>query len=87
MTRRLTARAGLRFNTIGDRGWGPAVSAGVSYAVFGAILVDGQITGGSDNAFRGLGVSWTVHLLGRRLGRYLGNIFPVILPSKFIASA
>ena len=55
--RQLTARAGLRFNTIGDRGWGPAVSAGVSYAVFGAILVDGQITGGSDNAFSGWGLA------------------------------
>jgi hypothetical protein len=57
LTRQLTARAGVRFNTIGDRGRSPAVSAGVSYAVFGAMLVDGQITGGSDNAFRGWGLA------------------------------
>ena len=57
LTRQLTARAGVRFNTIGDRGRSPAVSAGISYAVFGAMLVDGQITAGSDNAFRGWGLA------------------------------
>ena len=35
----------------------PAVSVGGSYAVFGPILVDGQITGGSDNAFSGWGLA------------------------------
>ena len=55
--RQLTARAGLRFNTIGDRGRTAAYSAGLSYAVFGAVLVDGQITAGPDNAFRGWGLA------------------------------
>lgn len=55
--RQLTARAGFRFNTIGDRGWTPAFSAGVSYTVFGAMIVDGQYTAGSDNAFRGWGLA------------------------------
>ena len=57
VTRQLTARAGVRFNTIGDRGRSPAVSAGASYVVTGAMLVDGQITGGSGNAFRGWGLA------------------------------
>ena len=55
--RQLALRAGLRFNTIGDHDWEPAVSAGVSYAAFGAVLIDAQITGGSDNAFRGWGLA------------------------------
>ena len=55
--RQLTARAGLRFNTIGDHDWTPAYSAGVSYALFGAMLIDGQITTGSDNVFRGWGLA------------------------------
>jgi hypothetical protein len=55
--RQLTARGGLRFNTIGDRGGMAAYSAGLSYAVSGAVLVDGQITAGPDNAFRGWGLA------------------------------
>ena len=55
--RQLTLRAGLRFNTIGDHGGQPAVSAGARYAAFGAVLIDAQITGGSDNAFRGWGLA------------------------------
>ena len=55
--RQLTVRGGLRFNTIGDRGRTPAYSAGGSYAVFGSLLVDGQITAGPDNAFRGWGLA------------------------------
>jgi hypothetical protein len=55
--RQLTARAGLRFNTIGDRDRTPAFSGGVSYAIFGAVLVDGQITAGPDNAFSGWGLA------------------------------
>ena len=51
----MTARGGFRFNTIGDDGHAPAVSVGASYAVFGAVLIDAQFTGGSDNAFRGWG--------------------------------
>jgi long-subunit fatty acid transport protein len=57
VTKHLTARGGFRFNTIGDRGHAPAISAGASYAVYGAVLIDAQITGGSDNAFRGWGLA------------------------------
>jgi hypothetical protein len=53
----LAARAGFRFNTIGDAGHSPAVSAGATYAVFGSLLVDAQVTGGSDNVFRGWGLA------------------------------
>jgi len=56
VTRQLTARGGVRFNTIGDAA-SPALSVGASYAVFGSVLVDAQITGGSDNAFRGWGLA------------------------------
>jgi hypothetical protein len=57
LTRRLAARAGLRFNTAGDAGRTPALSAGASFAVFGSMLVDAQVTGGADNAFRGWGLA------------------------------
>jgi hypothetical protein len=55
--RQLTARAGLRFNTIGDRDRTPAFSGGVSYAILGAVLVDGQITAGPESAFAGWGLA------------------------------
>jgi hypothetical protein len=55
--RRLTARGGFRFNTIGDNGHDPALSVGASYAVYGVVLIDAQVTGGSDNAFRGWGLA------------------------------
>ena len=57
VTRRFTARGGFRFNTIGDWSHAPAVSAGASYAVAGAIFIDAQVTAGSDNAFRGWGLA------------------------------
>jgi hypothetical protein len=57
VSRRFAARGGVRFNTMGDRGHAPAISAGASYAVYGAVLIDAQVTGGSDNAFRGWGVA------------------------------
>jgi hypothetical protein len=56
VTRRVAARAGIRINTVGNAGRSPAVSAGGSYAVFGGLLIDGQVTGGSDAALRGWGV-------------------------------
>ena len=57
LNRRLTARTGVRLNTAGDRGRTPAVSAGGSFAVFGSVLVDAQVTHGPDSAFRGWGVA------------------------------
>lgn len=57
---RAFARAGIRLNTAGDAGRQPAVSVGGSYAVFGSLLVDGQLTTGSDKALRGWGLSGRV---------------------------
>lgn len=57
VTKRFTARGGFRFNTIGDRGHAPAISAGASYAIYGSVQIDAQVTGGSDNAFRGWGLA------------------------------
>jgi hypothetical protein len=57
VTRRLTARAGLRLNTVGDRGRTPAVSIGGSFAALGSLLVDAHITTGSDYVFRGWGIA------------------------------
>lgn len=56
VTRRLAARAGLRFNAAGDDNV-PALSLGGSFAVMGSVQVDGQYTGGSDKAFRGWGIA------------------------------
>jgi len=60
VTRRLTARAGTRFNTAGDLGATPAVSVGGSFAVMGSVQIDGQYTGGSDKALRGWGIAGRV---------------------------
>jgi hypothetical protein len=60
VTRRLTARAGTRFNTAGDLGAAPAVSVGGSFAVMGSVQIDGQYTGGSDKALRGWGIAGRV---------------------------
>lgn len=57
VTRRLAARTGIRVNTAGTRGRTPAVSAGASYTIFGGLLLDAQVTGGSDAAFRGWGIA------------------------------
>jgi hypothetical protein len=57
LMRRLAARAGVRFNTAGDGERTPALSAGGSFAVFGSLLIDAQVTGGSDKAFRGWGIA------------------------------
>ncbi len=58
--RRLAARAGVRINTAGDRGRTPAVAVGASFAVLGGLLLDGQVTAGSDEAFSGWGVGGRV---------------------------
>lgn len=60
VTRRLTARGGVRFNTAGDIGGAPAVSVGGSYAIMGSVQIDGQYTGGSDKALRGWGIAGRV---------------------------
>jgi hypothetical protein len=60
VTRRLTARAGARFNTAGDLGVTPALSVGGSFAVMGSVQIDGQYTGGSDKALRGWGIAGRV---------------------------
>lgn len=52
-------RGGFRFNTIGGQpdGRRPSGSVGGSYAVFGSLLVDGQLTMGSDAGARGWGLA------------------------------
>ena len=56
--RRATVRGGFRFNTKDDQpgGRAPVGTAGASYAVFGSVLVDGQVTFGSESADRGWGI-------------------------------
>ena len=56
VTRRVAARAGLRLNTTGEQGRTPSMSLGASFAVFGALLLDGQVTHGSDKSFNGWGL-------------------------------
>ena len=54
--RKAFIRGGLRLNTTaGPRR--PLIAAGGSYAVMGSLLVDAQVTGGSDRAQRGWGIS------------------------------
>jgi hypothetical protein len=55
-------RSGFRFNTIGQQpgGRAPVVSLGGSYAALGSLLVDGQITWGSEAGARGWGVAGRV---------------------------
>jgi hypothetical protein len=55
MGRKALIRGGLRLNTAGPRD--PVVAAGGSYAVMGSLLLDAQVTGGSDRAQRGWGIS------------------------------
>lgn len=57
VTRRFTARGGVKINTAGDAGRTPSLSVGASFAVLGSVLVDAQATGGGDEAFRGWGVA------------------------------
>jgi F plasmid transfer operon protein TraF len=53
-------RAGIRLNTVGPSGRHPAVSFGGTYAAFGSLLVDAQVTTGSDRAYRGWGLAGRV---------------------------
>ena len=53
--RKALVRTGLNLNTAGPRR--AAVAAGASYAVLGSVLIDAEITGGSDRAARGWGVA------------------------------
>jgi hypothetical protein len=57
VTRRMAARAGFRLNMAGDAGRAPALSAGGSYLVYSGLMLDAQVTGGSDAALRGWGVA------------------------------
>jgi hypothetical protein len=60
VARRAFARAGVRYNTAGDNGGEPSVSVGGSYAALGSLLIDAQVTTGSDEALRGWGVAGRV---------------------------
>jgi hypothetical protein len=53
--RKAFVRAGLRLNTAGVRR--PVVAAGGSYAVLGSVLLDAEVTGGSDRTQRGWGIA------------------------------
>jgi hypothetical protein len=53
--RKAFIRGGLRLNTAGQRE--PVVAAGGSYAVMGSLLLDAQVSGGSDRAEHGWGIS------------------------------
>jgi hypothetical protein len=56
--RRAFARAGVRLNTAGgDLGTQPAVTFGGTYAATGSVLIDAQVTTGSDEALRGWGIA------------------------------
>jgi hypothetical protein len=57
VTRRVGARAGVRLNTAGDHGRAPALSVGGTFALLGSLLLDAQVTSGSDKAFRGWGIA------------------------------
>ena len=57
---RAFARAGIRLNTAADAERQPLLCVGGSYAVFGSLLVDAQVTTGSDKGLRGWGVSGRV---------------------------
>jgi hypothetical protein len=53
--RKVFVRGGVRVNTAGAHT--PSVSAGASYAATASLLLDAQITGGSDQTRRGWGVA------------------------------
>jgi hypothetical protein len=57
LARRVTGRGGVRINTVGAAERSPALSLGASYAVFGAVLLDGQVTLGSDPGTTGWGLA------------------------------
>jgi F plasmid transfer operon protein TraF len=55
LNRKVFVRGGLRVNTAGPRA--PMVSGGASYAATASLLIDAQVTGGSDQGTRGWGVA------------------------------
>ena len=55
LTKKVFVRSGFRMSTTGDAR--PSVSAGGTYAVLSAVLIDGHGTWGSDNADRGWGIA------------------------------
>jgi hypothetical protein len=55
VARRHYLRGGVRIDTVGERA--PALSFGGSYRVTASLLVDAQVTGGSDRTHRGWGIS------------------------------
>jgi hypothetical protein len=57
---RAIARGGIRVNTAGDRGRTPAWSIGASYAVAATLLIDAQLSQGSDETLRGWGLAGRV---------------------------
>lgn len=59
LARRALVRGGVRFNTLGGAlpGRSASVSAGASYAIRAAILVDAQVTAGSERSTRGWGLA------------------------------
>ena len=60
--RRVFARGGFRFNTLNDQpgGMAPVYSLGGSFAILSSLIVDGQVTLGSEAGDRGWGVSGRV---------------------------
>lgn len=59
VARRAFVRGGVRFNTLGDASQGRAASAsfGGTYALRAAVLLDAQVTAGSERSSRGWGVA------------------------------
>jgi hypothetical protein len=55
LARKAIVRGGLQLNTAGDRE--PAVTAGGSYAATASLLVDVQVTAGTERAARGWGIA------------------------------
>jgi hypothetical protein len=53
--RKAFVRGGLRLNTAGSKE--PVIAGGASYALLGSVLIDAQVTGGSDRAQRGWGLA------------------------------
>ena len=58
LTRKAYVRSGVHWNTAGSDGPGaaPVLSVGGSYAVYGSVLADAQLSVGSDNGDTGWGV-------------------------------
>ena len=58
LTRRLAVRGGFRVNTLGGQpgGRAPVATAGGSFAAYGSLLVDGQVTLGGEESPRGWGI-------------------------------